>query len=465
MKREKGKVSEIKLAYIEGGSRGWAWGLMGDLAMEASMSGTIHLYDIDHEAAANNQKIGTKMFALPEAKGRWDLVSSPSLQEALNGADFVIISILPATYKEMQSDVHAPEQYGIYQAVGDTVGPGGVFRALRTIPIYQEIAANIKQLCPEAWVINYTNPMTVCTRTLYEAFPGIKAFGCCHEVFGTQVLLAEALKEMEGIEGIERHEIAVNVKGINHFTWLDQASYQGRDLLPLYREFIRRCGKDGYAERGREYAETSVFGTTNLVKFDLFERYGLIAAAGDRHLAEFCPGWYLKNPETVRRWGFHLTPVSFRESELVNRNQRAADMISGKEPVEIKPSGEEGVRQMKALLGLGDLTTNVNLPNMGQIPSLPFGAVVETNAVFAHNSIRPVAAGELPQEVNSLVCRHVVNQEQVVKGGFARDVSRVFNAFANDPLVALPLQDAKELFRTMYTNTKEYLGGYSNLPE
>ena len=120
-----------------------------------------------------------------------------SRAEALTGADFVVISILPGTFDEMESDVHAPEKYGIYQPVGDTTGPGGIVRALRTIPMIQEIARAVEEYCPDAWVINYTNPMAMCVKTLYETFPKIKAFGCCHEVFGTQSLLKAALDDME----------------------------------------------------------------------------------------------------------------------------------------------------------------------------------------------------------------------------------------------------------------------------
>src|SRR5699024_3309695 len=157
------------------------------------------------------------------AQSHWTYNTAESLDEALTGADFVILSILPGTFDEMESDVHEPEKYGIYQSVGDTTGPGGLVRALRTIPMYVEIAEAIKRCCPDAWVINYTNPMALCTMTLYRIFPEIKAFGCCHEVFGTQDLLVDALKEICGIKNITRDDISVNVQGINHFTWLNEA--------------------------------------------------------------------------------------------------------------------------------------------------------------------------------------------------------------------------------------------------
>ena len=130
------KITDLKIAYIGGGSRGWAWTFMTDLAMEPQLSGTIRLYDIDPTAAHNNEIIGNAVSARDEAVGKWQYVVSGSLQEALTGADFVVISILPGTFDEMQSDVHLPERHGIWQSVGDTAGPGGLVRGLRTIPMF-----------------------------------------------------------------------------------------------------------------------------------------------------------------------------------------------------------------------------------------------------------------------------------------------------------------------------------------
>ena len=145
----------------------------------------------------------------------------------------------------------------------------------------------------------------------------------------------------------------------------------------------------------------------------------------------------------------------------MERNARARRVASGEEDAPVKPSGEEGVRQMKALLGLGDLLTNVNLPNQGQISSLPLDAVVETNAHFSRDGIRPVTAGPLPADVNALVYRHVVNQEMTVKAGFERDLELAFKAFINDPLVTLSLPDARALLDAMVRGTKDYLNDYN----
>jgi alpha-galactosidase/6-phospho-beta-glucosidase family protein len=354
--------------------------------------------------------------------------------------------------------VHTPEKYGVYQSVGDTVGPGGAVRALRTMPIYAGFDESIRQYCPDAWVINYTNPMTLCTRTLYEVFPQVKAFGCCHEVFGTQEDVVEMLRRFRGIEGVDRGEIHTNVMGVNHFTWIDSISYKGEDLMPFYREVAEKHAAAGFCREEETNWMNSYFTSMNMVKFDLLRRYGLVAAAGDRHLAEFMPPWYLKDPETVAKWKFSLTPVDWRIAERKKQDERQTRLADGRDDLELKQTGEEGVLQIKALLGLGDLVTNVNIPNVGQIEGLPQGAVVETNAHFSRDSVRPVYAGRLPGDVQSLVLRHVLNQENLLRASFTGDRRLALNAFANDPLLSrLDIAQIEALFGEMTRNTKAYL--------
>lgn len=454
------QVEQLQIAYIGGGSRGWAWGLMSDLALSPELSGTVRLYDIDKEAARRNEVIGNRLTSLPESQGQWRYDAVDTLEDALRGADFAIISIVPGTFDEMASDVHTPEKYGIYQSVGDTVGPGGMIRALRVIPIYVQIAEALKAFCPEAWVINYTNPMTLCTRTLYEVFPEVKAFGCCHEVFEVQKLLADMLADLKGITVIHREEIKTNVLGINHFTWMDRAEYDGMDLLPLYKEFAEKYYKEGFTKQKKEHWMNQYFDSAHRVKFDLFLRYGIIAAAGDRHLAEFCGKSYLASPEDIAYWKFNLTPISWRKENRARLMEQSERMVNGVEPLKLEGSGEEGVLQIKALLGLGDLVTNVNIPNIGQMAGLPLDCVVETNAVLSQNRIMPVAAGRLPAEVESLVLRHVANQETTLQAGLQQDTNLALRAFSADPLVSIGIQDARALMQEMLLNTKEYLPGW-----
>lgn len=460
MKYENNKVSDIQIAYIGGGSRGWAWTFMTDLSMDDSMSGTIRLYDIDPAASKNNEIIGSQLSARKDTIGKWDYVQSDSLKDALTGCDFAVISILPGTFDEMDSDVHLPERLGIYQSVGDTAGPGGMIRALRTIPMFVTIAEAIKEYAPDVWVINYTNPMSLCVKTLYHVFPQIKAFGCCHEVFGTQKVLKGICEETFGLESIDRRDIHVNVLGINHFTWFDEASYKGIDLFPVYRDYIDAHYEEGYEEPDKNWAN-STFECAHRVKFDLFRRYGLIAAAGDRHLAEFMPGTdYLKDPDTVKSWKFGLTTVDWRKNDLKERLAKSRRLANGEEEIELKPSGEEGILLIKSLCGLDRTISNVNIPNSFlQISNLPKDAVVETNAVFSRDSIKPVIAGTIPEEVLELIKPHVANHERILNAALTCDRALVYDAFLNDPLVKgrTSEEEVKKLADDMIANTRIYL--------
>ncbi len=460
MNYTKNGVENLKIAYIGGGSRGWAWGLMSDLAEAKELSGHVDLYDIDFEAAYHNEIIGNMVNDAEGAMSKWTYRAVKTLGEALTGANFVVISILPGTFDEMESDVHTPEKYGIYQPVGDTTGPGGVIRSLRTIPMMEEIGRAVKEYAPKAWVINYTNPMAQCVKALYNAFPEIKAFGCCHEVFGTQTILAGALSDVMGVEVADRKDVKVNVVGVNHFTWITDARYHDIDIFPVYEKYVDKYYDTGVGKKDENWMN-SVFACRQRVKFDLFRRYGVIAAAGDRHLAEFCEGsWYLKSPEQVKEWCFALTPVSFRKDDLKERLARSEKLRTGAEKFVIRNTGEDGVRQMRALLGLEDYVTNVNIPNVGQIPNLPLGAVVETNAIFRDDSIVSVNAGPIPDGVWSLVSRVADAQLLIAEAGRTRDLELAFKAFVNDPLVTLDLPTARKLFDEMVENTKEYLGEY-----
>lgn len=453
---ENNMIKNLKIAYIGGGSRGWAWTLMNDLAKEPKLSGSVFLYDIDFEAAQHNETIGNRI------GNAWQYTAVKTIGEALTGADFVVISILPATFDEMEYDVHAPEKYGIYQSVGDTTGPGGFFRALRTVPMMREIARAVKAYCPCAWVINYTNPMAVCVKALYREFPQIKAFGCCHEVFGTQHLLSQALEDIYGIKDVPKDDICVNVIGVNHFTWFTSAHYRDIDLFDTYAKFVDRYYETGFEKGWHANWANNTFESAARVRFDLFRRYGYIAAAGDRHLAEFCNKEdYLADPETVKKWKFGLTPVSWRKKDLAERLARSRRLLSGEESFELHDSGEEGVHLILALLGFHKTVANVNLPNVGQIPNLPRGSIVETNAVFSAGSLVPVMAGELPDSLNEAVARVNNENDRTIEAAFSEDLKLCFEVFSEGHLVRdLTQEQKKALFEEMYRGTRQYLTMY-----
>ncbi|MBN1672679.1 MAG: alpha-glucosidase/alpha-galactosidase [Kiritimatiellae bacterium] len=428
--------------------------LMNDLALAPEMTGEVALYDVDRPMAMLNARWGRRVNKSPQCVSRWRYTVPKTLQAALAGADFVVASIQPGSIDMMKHDLEIPKRYGILHPVGDTVGPAGLCRCLRTVPMYARIAEAVERCAPNAWVISYTNPMTVCTRTLYRVWPRIKAFGCCHEVFSTQRWLAGLMKEFHGCEPT-RDEVRVNVLGVNHFTWIDKATCKGVDLMQLARRKMRRKG-EVRPVTDAEVRQLGFFQSKSQVKYDLLRRFGILPAAGERHLVEFVP-FYLKDEQTLHRWGVVLTPYSYRETRYANLPRQFRKRLRDRRRFELKKSGEEGTRQMAAILGLHDLRTNVNLPNIGQIDGLPRGAVVETNAYFSRDSVKPEFAGRLPPGVEALVSRVVAGQEMIVEAGLTCDKELAFQAFLNDPLMSLTTDKAWKLFNEMLRATRAFL--------
>ena len=454
-------MKNIKIAYIGGGSKLWARSFMQDLALAEGICGEVSLYDIDREAAIRNQKIATRIHQKKEAVSRFTYTVADTLAQALTGADFVLISILPGTFREMRSDVHEPEKYGLIQPVGDTVGPGGVLRAMRTVPIYEGFALAIKEHCPNAWVLNLTNPMSACVKTLYDTFPEIKAFGCCHEVFHAQDFLCCVLKEMKGIDA-KREDIYTDACGVNHFTWITEASYQGIDLLALLPEFMANHPEGFYENGPHDMWKENPFAYGNLVKYALYQRYGALAAAGDRHLVEFCNNnWFLSSPEAAKQWHFGLTTVDYREANQAKQIADSIAMAEGNMDVPLAPSGEELVQLLRAILGLTTVVSNVNMPNRGQMPGISHGTIVETNCVFTNGYVKPVTAKPLPAGALALVHRNAANIDLTCEGIRERNFDKLLAAFMNQPLCStLNWEDGKALFTAMVRNTWDYLAPY-----
>ena len=489
-------MKKITIAYIGGGSKAWAHKYFADLLTQGQLGGELRLYDVDVPAAERNRRFFESLVRNnpDKLKSTWRCTVVNDIDTALAGADFVIISILPYQMKNMYVDVHYPQKYGIWQSVGDSAGAGGYSRALRTIPTYIHFAKKIRENCPDAWVINYTNPMSMCINTLYREFPEIKAFGCCHEVFGTKNLLCRiagmylALSEagkkaflasdlkavqaelkgmgkdfndVRGFGQFGRNDIEANVQGVNHFTWIDRAFYGDLNLLELYAAYIRmfrennskRCGPMVPAVQKR-------FRNVHNVKYALFEQTGVAAAAGDRHLAEFVPEQFLTSRH-VLKYGFELTPVWGRMlvNQLLKLTTALADtpLYSPK----IKGSGEEGVKQMTAICGIGDIVTNVNLPNIGQLKNIVPGAAVETNAAFGLDSVVARDAGAMTPETAALVNIHARNQVDFVEAYFRKDREGLAAVFCRDPqVVRIGVEKGKKLFGEMIAKNRKVLEGF-----
>lgn len=449
----------VKIAYVGGGSLSWAPVLMADLAVDTRLAAEVRLYDPDHAAAERNARLGARFADV--ALGRpatWRAVRD--LGAALEGADLVVVSILPGSFEDMAADIDIPARYGIQQAVGDTVGPGGFVRALRAVPMILEIGRAIRTYAPDAFVCNLTNPMSVLTDALYRAHPGIRAWGECHEVTKLRRQVAWIGNQKAGRSVYGYRDVEVDVVGINHFTFGTGIRLAGQDMMADWATFAEDHAKRGWHEivPDSDDEHARYFSSRSRVKFDLYRRFGLAPAAGDRHLAEFLPASdYL---EDAVGWGFALTPVDYRKRDRAKKRARVEAMINGQIPTVAKRSDEAMLDQFAALVGGQPHVSNVNLPNRGQIGNLPEGAVVETNAVFSREGITPISAGEIPAPLVDIVADHAARQKGLVDALVADDHTALFPLFVSDPLVR-PLADAKAraMFTEMLHATARWLPG------
>ena len=452
----------VKIAYIGGGAREWTPKLIGDLALSTGIRGEVALFDLDYEAAKRNAEFGNWVQERDDAVGDWTYNAVEERADALDGADFVILSTQFNPAETFVHDLRIPREYGIYGAVGATIGPGGIMRAMRTIPVYKEFGNAVREHCPDAWVFNYTNPLTWATRALYEAYPDINAIGLCHEVFHAQDMLANLVEEYMDVDEVDLDEIEINVKGINHYTWVDEARWRGVDLFELVDHHLEQ--EDAEREfTPEELEDVTPFVDNNQVTWELYRRFGILPAAGDRHLVEYGP-WFIQGemPDDLNRWGVKRTTADYRAKHWnPSESDQTTDVeawMDGDAAFELEDSGEVAVEMMETLTVGGLMKTHVNLPNTGQMFDVEEGAVVETNAVLTADSVRPITAGKLPRQVRNQIRTHVNNHETLVEAANEGDVDLAFRAFLNDPQVkTLQTETAREMFAELIAAEREYL--------
>ena len=463
MRGKTGKQN-VTITVIGGAGRYWSPVVLRDLALCDRLAGEVRLFD--QRSSAANAVFGNAIFQHRDSKTEFRVTWTTDPRRALRGADFVLIGISPGSARLFANDLDIPLRHGILQTVGDTTGPGGISRALRTVPLMTRFAEAVMEHCPAAWVINYANPMTLATASLYAAAPRIKAFGSCHEVAAAHRRLALIADPCAAATRRPQAHIHLDVAGVNHFTFATAARCGRTDLFPLLDRQIREpgCFADQTAYARDNATRGAFWDHRGLIALDLYRRFGVLGAAGDRHLAEFVP-WYLAEGEAgLHRWGVVATPSSlrlgtWRAAPGVTPAPNPLDLPPGV-PERLTPSGEEGVAQMCALAGAGDLITNVNLPNAGQMPGLPLGAVVETNAAFQADSVRPIAPKSLPEAVEALVRRIVDVHRLTLLAGRTRDFDTALQAILLDPLCRLSTDHAAVLLRELIDANREMLPGW-----
>jgi alpha-galactosidase/6-phospho-beta-glucosidase family protein len=450
---------EMTITYIGGGSREWAPKFVQDMAL-SNLNGEARLYDVNYESAQVNARFGNWVEKEYETTGKWFYEAVENLDEALEDTDAVITSTQFDPAETFVHDLDISQKYGIHGAVSATIGPGGILRAMRTIPLYRKFAAAIREHCPDAWIFNFTNPVHFVTRALYDEYPDINAVGLCHEVMGTRAYLADLAEEYLDLKAT-REDITLNVKGINHFTWVDEARCQGVDLWPL---LVKLADSE---QANQQFTPEDLDGVTPFVDnqqvtWELFRRFDMFPAAGDRHLVEYA-NWFIHGgEEALNRWGIKRTGSDYRAKHWTPvESDQTTDVtawLEGEEEFELEPTHEVFADMLEALAGGGQFTTNVNMPNTGQILGIEEDSVVETNALVRENEIRPVSTGRFSRPVKSMISTHIDTIETIIEASRTGDVDEAFKGLLIDPQIrTLRPEDSRDMFAELIAAQESYL--------
>jgi alpha-galactosidase len=413
-----------KIVIIGGGSYSWGPTFMRDIFSTPELVGsTIVLQDIAQDRVALVYALGKKM--LDDFNLDFHLEKTLSLEEALQGADFVILTITTGRLESMRPDLEIPAKYGIKQSVGDTTGPGGLSRALRNIPVVAEIGRKVLEICPNALFLNYTNPMSVLTRTL--AMQGVKVVGLCHEWIGVREHLAQ-------IFGTKPENIIAKIAGVNHLIWVTDLYADGRrvfDELPAITEKVLN------GEIKVDDEDLSVFADHAKVKSTLFQLYGALPAAGDRHIAEFFPHFINESTNWGADYDLRLTSIEDRQGLEMFAKMMIESVLNGE--TDLKPfmqdvSTEAANKIIRALTCDEKYIGIMNLPNAGQTPNLPYEAVVETYGVIDATGAHAITFGDVPVEIQNILEQHIHQQELTIEAALAGSRELALQVLLNDPL-------------------------------
>jgi alpha-galactosidase len=421
-----------KIAIVGAGGYVFPLRLIGDLvSFPALQASTLALMDIDPERLARTTDAARE---LVQHHGlATDVTSTTDQREALRDADFVIITFQVGGVEAYRHDVEIPRRYGLDQPVGDTLGPGGVFRFLRSVPAYRSLVADILELCPKALLINYANPMAMATWFLNRS--GVRTVGLCHSVQNTSRMLARELD-------VPYDEVNYLSAGINHQAWFLRFEQGGLDLYPRLRETMaeRHLGSAVTAGHGSddgdhsEAAGPSVYeGGVERVRTELMAKFGYFHTESSHHSSEYVP-YFRKNKAMVeeyipQRWDYYELCAAHDEAgQTTNLLERLKQ--------ELVPSLEYGARIINSCVSGEPSVIYGNVTNQGLIENLPLGSCVEVPCLVDRNGLQPTAVGALPPQLAALNHNAVNVQQLAVEAALHSDREHVYHAVMLDPLTA-----------------------------
>jgi alpha-galactosidase len=451
-----------RITIVGGGSTHWTPTLLVDFAnTPALQDAEVTLYDIrpatlpqmvelsEHIAKSRGIPLTTKV--------------ATELPAALDGAEFVLTTLSVGGFASMRHDIEIPASYGLRQPVGDSVGPGGIFRSLRSIPVMVEIAQAVEQHAPDALLLNVSNPLTALCRAMGKE-SSAKVVGLCNELVGFQFAISLMFD-------CPMHEVKPVVAGVNHLPLITSFSIGDSDGFPALTDFLGNPGSRADepiwmtpppASHWHKFSEGESWTKSDVVanqkvKFDLFSRFGVLPGASDTHVVEFFPGFVTADSDFGRTWGVHHYGIAGHMADKVE-DDASVDYLMKMDEIPPWGSGELAAELIGAVVSGESKNVFMNLPNRGQVTNLPDGAVVECVGVADANGVRPRDQAQVPGIMGEYLRRIHASQELTVEAALTGNPTTVLEAMLADQMVGrLPYEKVVALTDELLVATAPWL--------
>lgn len=406
-----------KITFLGAGSTVFAKNVLGDCMLVPSIQGfEFALYDIDHQRLKDSENMLNNL--KESTQSTVNIKAYTDRKEALRGAKYVINAIQVGGYDPCTiTDFEVPKKYGLRQTIADTIGIGGIFRNLRTIPVMLDFAKDMQEVCPDAWFLNYTNPMAVLTGTMIR-YGGIKTVGLCHSV---QVCADHLLKSLD----MPTDDIQWQIAGINHMAWLLEITRNGEDLYPEIKK------------RAAEKQKTKHH---DMVRFELMKHFGYYVTESSEHNAEYHP-YFIKSqyPELIEKLNIPLDEYPRRcVNQIEGWKKMREDLVNNKN-LEHKRSNEYGSYIIEAMETNVPYKIGGNVLNTGLITNLPEKAVVEVPCLVDSNGVQPTYIGDLPEQLAALNRTNINTQLLTIEAAITGKKEHIYHAAMLDPHTAAEL--------------------------
>ncbi|WP_020132606.1 alpha-glucosidase/alpha-galactosidase [Streptomyces sp. 303MFCol5.2] len=416
-----------KIVFIGAGSVVFTQGLLADLlAFGELKSARIALHDIDTERLATAYAAAVRIAGVLGADPT--VTAHTDRREALADADFVINIVQIGMGEATRTDFEVPARHGVHQTIGDTLGIGGIFRALRTFPFLKELGRDIAEACPQAWLLNYTNPMAMNVQYLTQATGLTRVVGLCHSVYWT-------LRDLAKLVEVPYEEISYHAAGVNHQAWVLRFEHQGRNLYPRLDELI--ASDDQLRRR---------------VRVDMYRRLGYYPTETSEHSSEYVP-WYLHHDSEIERLRLPIGEYLKIVDENVAAYEKTRDALTAGAPITVEGTMEYAPQIIHSMVTGIPRTVYGNVPNRALIDNLPAHGVVEVPCLVDSLGVQPTRVGSLPPQLAALNRTYLSANDLVVRAAIEDEPRHIRHAAMTDPATAaaLPVEDIWRLCDDMVT--------------